>query len=126
MYAVLDGNKEDMVVSSAPFQYANTLQFMHLINMEGLINDYLFLGFEGGFELRNPRHIEKSVMIAKHPKLQNIRNVEFIETEKSYRGGSTWYMAILCAHFDPKTECEKYTFHQYKFESKKDRDGLSE
>ena len=87
---------------------------MTFLNQIGLKNDYVFLGFKGGFELRDPRDLSRSVLQAKHHSIRDVRHVEFRELHTNVRDETTWYMAILCGYYDKKEECEKYQFHQYK------------
>jgi hypothetical protein len=42
---------------------------MTFLNEEGLTNDFVFLGYEGGFELRDPRELTREVLTASHPSL---------------------------------------------------------
>jgi hypothetical protein len=118
MYEVLSGKKDKSIVSQAPFRQAESLEFMTFLNQEGLANDYIFLGFKGGFELRDPRDLTREILTVSHYGLQNIRNVEFSELKVGLdKEESTWYMAILCGFYCKKNECEKYSFHQYKIDT---------
>jgi hypothetical protein len=110
MYGILDGKKERSIVSQAEFKNANRLEYLTFLNLDGLKNDFVFLGFDGGFELRDPRDIGRHVLCVNHFDIKNIREVQFITllNESEY---SVFYMAILCGWYDDTEEVEKYSFH---------------
>lgn len=78
MYGILDGKKERSIVSQAEFKNAHKTDYLKFLNLEGLKNDYIFLGYEGGFELRDPRDLQRHILQAEHFTLKNIREVEFM------------------------------------------------
>jgi hypothetical protein len=66
MYGVLEGKKERSIVSQSEFRSAHKLEYMKFLNNEGLKNDFVFLGFNGGFEFRDPRDLSREVLSASH------------------------------------------------------------